>query len=523
VKKRVTPDFIALLRRKDIFAAFLLFAVALTLSIWFDGFERIAAFVERYEAWQLDELIVAQLFAPLTITLVAMRILGEAQHELQLRKSAEDKLNRMALHDPLTGLPNRRNAEQAIAEALRSAGEQPFALLVADLNRYRAVNDLHGPVTGDMLLLETGRRLQQAAGEDAFVGRLGSDEFIVLLPSPGRDDKAVAAVQAISQTFDAPFELGGLSLHVGASIGATLVRGQSADARTILTHASAAMARCKERGANGFAFFEPGMELSAMRRAEIEAELREAVVEGTIEPHYQPLVDLKSGDVIGYEVLARWRDRDGTLRSPGEFIAIAEETGLIGDLFFALLRTSMREVRRGPPHYRYAFNLSPRQLGEEWLVERILQVLVENGIAPGRIELEITESAIVDDAERVRGLIGRLKAQGIRVTLDDFGTGYSSLLHLSELDFDCLKIDRSFTRDLDRNPASQTIVRSVAALAHGLGLNVCAEGIETPACAEAVAEFGCDIGQGYLYGRPQRSVADQAPPPGRLWLASGGR
>jgi len=508
VSRRAKLDFIALTLRRDTLLVFVLFLVALGLSVWFDGFERIAAFLERNKAWQLDEVVAAMLLSPFSITFVAMRCLGEAQQELKLRQAAEAKMSRMALHDPLTGLPNRRYAERAIAQALGTAAAEPFAVLLVDLNRYKVVNDLHGHVAGDLLLLEVGKRLERAAGPDDFVGRLGGDEFIVLLRGVEGGGRLLAPVQAISQVFEEPFQFGGPSLDVGASIGVTLAQDDSADTRMLLTHANAAMHRCKERGTNGFAFFEPGMELAAKHRAEIESELRDAIREGRIVPFYQPLVDLETGQTLGFEILARWQLEDGSLRMPGEFISIAEETGQIGELFYALLRSSMNEVRSWPPHFRYSLNLSPLQFRDEWLVERILQILIETGMAPGRLELEITESAIVDDVEDVRRLIARLKAQGISVALDDFGTGYSSLRHLSELDVDNLKIDKSFVMDIDRNPASQTIVRSVTALAHSLGLRVSVEGVETPASAHSVRQYGCDIAQGFLFGRPEAKTVE---------------
>jgi len=508
VSKQVKLDIIALAKRKDTLINWALFFIVFGLSIQFDMFERLTAFVEGYEAWQLDELIPAMLLAPITITIMAMRCLGEAQQELKLREEAEAKLSRMALHDPLTGLPNRRYAEQAMAEALRTAAEKQFAVLLIDLNRYKAVNDLHGHVAGDLLLLKVGKRLQRAAGTNSFVGRLGGDEFILLLLDVENGDKLISPVQAISQVFEEPFLLDDLSLMVGASIGVAVALDPSAATRTLLTHADAAMYRCKGRGSNGFAFFEPGMELVAMHRAETENELRGAIDEGRIIPFYQPLIDLETGHILGFEVLARWRLEDGTLRMPDDFIPIAEETGLIGEMFYTLLRTSMNEVRCWPPHYRYSLNLSPIQFRDEWLVERILQILLETGMPPGRLELEITESAIVDDMEKVRSLISQFKAQGISVALDDFGTGYSSLRHLSELEFDNLKIDKSFVMDMDTNPASQAIVRSVTALAHSLGLRVCVEGVETQASADTVREYGCDIGQGYLFGHPAEMTND---------------
>jgi diguanylate cyclase (GGDEF)-like protein len=486
------------------------FAISYLLARHFQWFERLSEFSEQHESWELDELFVAIIVLAAMTCVTSINRLRETLGELKRRKEAELRANLLAMHDPLTGLPNRRFADDAITRGIAQADKTPFALLLLDLNRYKSVNDLHGHGTGDQLLLEVGRRLKAWSGRDSWLARLGGDEFVIVLPGVISQVDLVTAVDRISHLFDKPFKLENTSVIIGASIGVTLCESVDAKAEELLREADAAMYRSKQRGQNGFAFFEPGMEQMAINRARIELELRQAIFTGQIVPFYQPLIELETGETIGFEVLARWRLADGTVRMPDDFIPIAEETGLIGDLFYSLLRQASREIGHWPPHYSMAVNLSPVQFADEWLVERILQILVENGVAPRRLELEMTETAIVNEIEHARTLIERLKSQGIKVALDDFGTGYSSLRHLSELRFDKLKIDRSFIGDLDANEASQTIVKTVTALAHSLGLTVCVEGIETEASAENVTSYGCDFAQGYLFGRPAAKACFKA-------------
>ena len=378
--------------------------------------------------------------------------------------------------------------------------------MAVDLNRFKRVNDLHGHATGDGLLLAIGERLAKAAGPAATVYRFGGDEFCILLRNSHPDEALLARVEAISATFEQPFELNDVTLVSGAAIGVTSTSDPAATMDDLLAQADAAMYRSKAGGRNGFGFFEEGMEIAARRRAKIEAELRIALAEDRIGAHFQPQVRLGDGKVVGFEALARWHLPDGTYRMPDDFISIAEETGLISDVFFSVLRHASRAARSWGTDTRFAINLSPVQFGGAWLVERILKTLLEEGIAPGRLEIEVTENALVADFDVAREVIWSLKNQGIHVSLDDFGTGYSSLRHLSELPFENLKIDKSFIRNLSEDPAAQTIVRTVTSMAHSLGLTVTAEGIETEGSAQSVTAYGCDVGQGFLYGQPREDA-----------------
>jgi diguanylate cyclase (GGDEF)-like protein len=491
---------------RDFTVVMILYLIAFVGAVTVEAFEQIAKFTEQHEHWQFDEFLTAMLMLPIALGILAGRRLLEAKKELELRLLAEKAANEMALHDPLTGLPNRRKANKEIETALKSAESAPVTLLAIDLNRFKPINDLHGHLVGDQLLLAVGERLKAAVGSDGMVSRIGGDEFCIMLNGFSAGDQLIRKVETLSEVFEKPFALGDLSIVAGASIGVVTTNVPDTTIDSLLSQADAAMYRCKGTGRNDIAFFETGMEHAAIQRAQIECDLRKAIADGHIQPFFQPLVNLNDGKILGFEALARWHMADGTMRMPDDFIPIAEETGLISDLFFVVLKSAALEAKKWPADIHFAVNLSPVQFGDEWLVERILQTLLDVGMPPGRLEIEITESALVADLEVARHVIVSLKNQGINISLDDFGTGYSSLRHLSELPFDKLKIDKSFVDGIENNSASQSIVRAVTALAHNLGLQVTAEGIETYDNARNVTEFGCDIGQGYLYGHPNKDA-----------------
>ena len=482
-----------------------IFGIAIALLAIFiaiEAFEYVVEFSDTHESWELDEILTVLMVLPIAGGIFGWRRLKEARAELIRRVAAEEKAQAMALHDPLTGLPNRRHAERTIDAALAEAGNAPVAVLLLDLNRFKSVNDLYGHAAGDKLLLTTGERLRDSAGPGALVARLGGDEFTVMLTDVCNEEELIHRVELISGRFAQPFTFEHGNSTIGASIGVTLIDTPGFTADKVLAQADAAMYRCKAKGRNGFAFFEEGMEFAAIRRAEIEAELREAIAAGHIEPFYQPLVTLSDGELAGYEALARWRLPDGSLRMPEEFIHIAEDCRIIGDLYYSVLEQAANAVRHWDPELRFAVNLSPIQFEDEWLVERTLQILTAAGVSPGRLDIEITESALVANVEQAQRIVSAFKAQGIKVVLDDFGTGYSSLRHLSDLQFDQLKIDKSFITELDDNPGARTIVRTITSMAHSLGVQVTVEGIETGRNERDVMEFGCDLAQGFLYGRP---------------------
>jgi len=481
------------------------FGTILLIAIHMEAFDYVMKLSHAHENWELDEIMTTMMLLPIGLVIYAKRRLDETRQELKRRRAAELEASQMALHDPLTGLANRRKAQIEISRALEQAAEEPVTIVSIDLNRFKPVNDLHGHAVGDELLLAVGARLTNAAGPDASVFRFGGDEFCILMRGSFTEEQLLARVEAIAVAFDRRFDLSDVSVSVGASIGATTTTDPQMNIDVLMAQADAAMYRFKQSGRNGFSFFEAGMEVAALRRAKVEDELRLALTEDRIKAHFQPLVRLEDKAIIGYEALARWCTGDGTCREPDEFISIAEEAGLISDIFYAVLRKASQAARNWPGDMRFSVNLSPVQFNDPWLVERILQILVDEGIQPGRLEIEVTENALVGDFKKARDVLWSLRNQGVHISLDDFGTGYSSLRHLSELPFETLKIDRSFIANLSIDPAAQTIVRTVTSMAHSLGLSVTAEGIDSVDNAMTVTDFGCDTGQGFLFGKPEAS------------------
>tara|TARA_B100000678_G_scaffold85670_1_gene71255 strand:+ start:132 stop:1709 length:1578 start_codon:yes stop_codon:yes gene_type:complete len=502
--------FLSRSARVEALSIFGFFSLLLAVSIAVEGFEYIVHFSATHESWELDEILTVMMIMPFAFAIYAVRRLIELRREFRRRVAAEKEASALAFHDPLTGLPNRRKAYEAIKTAIAKADAEPFALAMIDLDRFKAINDLYGHVAGDEVLLAAAENLCSHVRKGDLVARLGGDEFVVLLAGFSSSESLVVRVEELVEAFGKPVDLPSAkaSATVGASVGITLVDRPGLATDRIITQADAAMYRAKSSPSQTFCFFEKGMDEAVARRARTERKLREAIDADEIEPYFQPLIELSTGRVLGYEALARWEGRDGRVKQPDEFIAIAEESGMIGELYFRLLAKAAKEASTWEGDCVLSINLSPLQFSDPWLVERTLQTLQQAGLPPARLEIEITESALVSEVETARAIISSFKNQGILVSLDDFGTGYSSLRHLSEFAFDKLKIDRSFITNIDTNENSQTIVRAVTSMAHHLGLKVTVEGVETEANAQSVRDYGCDFAQGFLYGRPEpaRSV-----------------
>ncbi|GAB5347726.1 putative bifunctional diguanylate cyclase/phosphodiesterase [Alteriqipengyuania sp. 357] len=481
-----------------------LFGLVLAVSIAFEGFERLVEFSESHESWELDEILTVLMVMSVAFAVYSVRRLLELRREFRRRIAAENEANELAFHDPLTGLPNRRKAYQAIKAAIDNADTAPFAVAMIDFDRFKWINDIYGHVAGDEVLLTVAEKLCAHAHAHDFIARLGGDEFVVLIAGFESHDALLVRVEellgALTEQIDLPSA--GAKLALSARIGVTLVENAGIDIDRVITQADAAMYRAKASSSHSLCFFERGMDEAVAQRAQTERLLREAIEKDEIDPYFQPLVDLCTGELLGYEALARWPQPDGTVKNPEEFISIAEECGLIGELYFELLEKAAHEALSWEDHCILSVNISPLQFSDPWLVERTLQTVQRAGFPTRRLEVEITETALVAEMDTARAVIANFKNQGIQVSLDDFGTGYSSLRHLSELQFDKLKIDRSFIADIETNQDSQTIVRAVTSMAHHLGLKVIVEGIEDAASAKSVREYGCDVGQGFLYGKP---------------------
>jgi diguanylate cyclase (GGDEF)-like protein/PAS domain S-box-containing protein len=434
--------------------------------------------------------------------------IGEPRYLLSLsediteRKQAEARIEHLAHHDTLTDLPNRTAFTAHLARRIEvaSRGEESFAVLSLDLDRFKEVNDVFGHAVGDDLLREFSRMLRELAG-DAFLARLGGDEFILITPNGDQPALAEAIARGLLEAFATDLEIHGQHLRVGISIGVAIFPDDGADATMLLNNADAALYRAKMSGRGNTRFFEIEMDHRLRERRAIQHELSSAVARNELHLCYQPQAKI-GGEVIGFEALLRWNNPQRGMVSPATFIPIAEESGLIMHIGEWVLREACREAASWPQPLQIAVNLSPIQFRHGDLAALVHSVLLETGLSPVRLELEITEGVLVEDFARGLSILRRLKALGVRIAMDDFGTGYSSLSYLQAFPFDKIKIDQSFISNLKSNPQSAAIVCAVVGLARGLNMPVLAEGVETRAQLDFLAAELCDEVQGYLVGRP---------------------
>jgi diguanylate cyclase (GGDEF)-like protein/PAS domain S-box-containing protein len=419
----------------------------------------------------------------------------------------QQQLERQANYDGLTGLANRNllqdRLRQGIAFAQRRARQ--IAVLFIDVDNFKLVNDSLGHEAGDRLIREVGLRLKAHMREDDTVSRLGGDEFVVALFDVGDDDIVVHALQRILGEMTRPFQIDDRDLFVTCSIGVSMYPKDGEDGITLLRNADTAMYRAKEQGRNGFRFYTSDMNDRAVERLLLETRLRGALARNEIFLVYQPIIDLQTGRVRSIEALARWRNAvDGDV-PPQRFIPIAEETGLIQSIGEWVLRTACRQVREwmdaGLPAVKVSVNLSARQFGPA-LVQTVESVLAATGLDASQLELELTETILMQDADMVIGMLRTLKSKGVGLSIDDFGTGYSSLSYLRQFPVDRLKIDKSFVSDIDSEGGDPLIVDAVTSLGRSLNLKVVAEGVETEAQMQFLRDRGCDEGQGFHFYRP---------------------
>nr|WP_321445949.1 EAL domain-containing protein [uncultured Cohaesibacter sp.] len=490
---------------------FILAILAWRIGSHYDGFEVLVNYVNTHESWELDELLLAVAMLGLAGAFNYYRYLTKQRMEAQRRVRAESDLDWLSHHDSLTGLPNRHYLKSFVETSDRGFSKQKgkdpdtaYGLIAMDLDGFKKVNDLLGHAGGDRLLCQIAERITaHDAVQLAF--RLGGDEFLAVIDlNKTPDIESIAG--DLRQSLLAPILIDGITNHIGVSMGLARFPHDSSDLTGAINNADIAMYHAKRSGKNGIASFEPEMLELKIERSKLEQDLLAALARNEIKPYYQPLFDLKSGDLRGFEALARWNRAGHGYVPPSKFIPLAEDMGVITELSDKLLLQASRDAKAWPADLTLSFNLSPLQLSDRLVGLRILSVLCETGLPPHRLEVEVTESSLIIDMELASEVIESLHKAGVRIALDDFGTGYSNLSQLTNLYFDRIKIDRSFISSIKTDEKQMRIVKTILSLGEGLGLYTTAEGIEEMEQMAILQDLGCDCGQGFHLGKPVNSV-----------------
>lgn len=498
---------------------------------------RLKALSEASIAQRHGQFLVEDAERALQVNHVAMADGGwvAIYDDITERRKIEAQTDFLAHHDALTKLPNRlmlaRSLEQAIRERKRDGF---FALLLLDVDHFKYVNDTLGHLAGDTLLVEVGNRLKTCIDEPDMVARLGGDEFAILQAAPGSREDVAALAARVAATLAERYEIDGRHVMVSASVGISIFDSASQDTEKLLRNADIALYRAKSEGRATWRFFEATMESEVLYRAALAADIREAERRGELDVVFQPIYEISTSTIVQFEALARWNHPFLGAISPAQFIPIAEESRLIVPIGEMVLRRACQTAVTWPAHIRVAVNLSPVQLEDLTFVGTVRRILAETGLAPTRLEFEITEGALLGEKASVRQSLVSLRALGVTLALDDFGTGYASLSYLHKFPFDKIKIDRSFVSGLDEHSDSRVIVEAIISLAARLGLATTAEGIERASQWDLLADAGCHFGQGFYLGRPlsrnmvrdlladnMRRLTFESLPPVPPWEADG--
>ncbi len=457
-----------------------------------------------------DMLLGNALILNIALLIYGWRRHAEMAREIAARRASEQTAKHLANTDALTGCLNRRSLDQAMAALVTSAAATGDAAVVMmiDLDKFKLSNDLHGHLVGDAVLVETAKRIAGLLPERSVVARLGGDEFTCgTVFAPGSESAIERLAVRINDALANPVVCNGAHAKVTASIGIAICTPRCGPdgapcAQDLLHRADLAMYHAKKSGRNRFSWFEQSMEEELRLRSELERSIRDGIARGEFVPYYEKQIDLETGALTGFEMLARWQSPRRGLISPDIFIPVAEEIGVIAEMSEHLIAQALRDAKAWPANLTLSVNISPVQLRDPWFAQKLLKLLVEASFPASRLEIEITETCLHENIGMVRALITSLQNQGITVTLDDFGTGYSSVAQLRALPFDRIKIDRSFIATIGSSADSQTIVEAITSLGRGMALPITAEGIETPEVLAALRKLGAFKGQGYMYGKP---------------------
>lgn len=462
-----------------------------------------------------DRLLACAFILNIALIIFGWRRYRDLNNEMQVRRIAEEQARILAKTDPLTGCLNRRSigdvTDRFLAEIAQRGKAAAFVML--DLDNFKQVNDVNGHAAGDALLCAAASRIKQLLPSESLLARFGGDEFACIIPfDPSQHELIDRLCEELIAAVGRPVVFRGAELETTVSAGVTRSDGLEVvhDAQTLLHMADIAMYHAKKRGRNRHYWFEPSMESELRFRSELEAGIRRGITLDEFVPYYEKQIDLKTGELVGFEMLARWQSPTLGIVGPDIFIPIAEEIGVIAQLSENLIRKALKDARSWDPKLTLSVNISPIQLRDPWFAQKLLKLLVEANFPANRLDIEVTENSLHDNVAMVRSMITSLKNQGISVSLDDFGTGYSSLSQLQSLPFDRIKIDRSFITTLPGSRDSATIVRSITSLGQGLGLPITAEGVENEEILRELRQFGDFKAQGYLYGRPSPASATHA-------------
>ena len=486
--------------------------IASFLIVSWSGFVIAALLIAgNVQTGELAQADYPALLALVVVALIAYMFSGSLNQAYQ-------KSRHEALHDSLTGLPNRALFVDRLQQAIdRKSRERDIsAVLFMDLDHFKVVNDSLGHETGDELLIEVARRLSGCLRPEDTAARLGGDEFTVLLDRISEPGDAIRVAERIAEALRTPFQLGEHQIFITTSVGIALCMSEDDQPNSVLRDADVAMYEAKKEGKARYKIFNAGMYTKALKRLELENELRRAIDNNELRVYYQPKISLETGGIVGMEALVRWEHPERGLTDPAEFIPLAEETALIKPLGHWVLREACRQAREWQDRYPHAayltmsVNLSVRQFQQPNLVEELEKVLQETGLNPHSLQLEITESVVTDDVEYALGLLRELKGLNVQLGIDDFGKGYSSLTSLKQFPLDDLKIDRSFVDGLGKDLQDTAIVELVVELAHAVGMQAVAEGVETPEQLTQLRKIGCDVAQGFYFRRPLTSEAASA-------------